>query len=438
MKLIRQNSGDATDSDGESEKSESRSATDQELKWKNGDKVMAKFRDDMQQGTISGVFPKRKPPYDVYLDALGITYQMHSDELEECLNPQEYSASELKQFLETLNLQEHHKSLVAEGFEDLEDLENIQFEDLRAVGFKRGHARRLIKALEEYKMHPDFTFDEINNALQRRPSMAGHRESLMAAGHRITSSFDNASSVSFGQPPQAYSSPPSVPNILPESQRPNPLVAGMRSRSDSQATTGSTFSQWEEDGFLIIPFDRRPLGFGIMSPLFVGTMVSTITDDGLKKKGLGLGLPLLSINNYDVTQQGLEEIAGILSSASLPFTVTFGLQPYFKPGQKVMVQTNNRWYPATVVKMSKSSRKVTVKYDNNPFKFSNTEKISDYNRIKDPGIGQQYAQAAGLMNQQNNGYLSNPSPMNGGQAGSPLTDSSKAPIEDGSENETDI
>jgi len=260
----------------------------------------------------------------------------------------------------------------------------------------------------------------------------------MAAGHRITSSFDNASSVSFGQPPQAYSSPPSVPNILPESQRPNPLVAGMRSRSDSQATTGSTFSQWEEDGFLIIPFDRRPLGFGIMSPLFVGTMVSTITDDGLKKKGLGLGLPLLSINNYDVTQQGLEEIAGILSSASLPFTVTFGLQPYFKPGQKVMVQTNNRWYPATVVKMSKSSRKVTVKYDNNPFKFSNTEKISDYNRIKDPGIGQQYAQAAGLMNQQNNGYLSNPSPMNGGQAGSPLTDSSKAPIEDGSENETDI
>merc|ERR1719510_2818065 len=123
-------------------------------------------------------------------------------------------------------------------------------------------------------------------------------------------------------------------------------------------------------------------------------MVSIITDDELKKKGLGLGLPLLSINNFDVTGHGLESIANILSRVELPFTVTFGLQPYFKPGQKVMVSTNNKWYPATVVKMSKTTRKVTVKYDNNPFRFSNTEKIADYNRIKQSDTEEQAAPAA--------------------------------------------
>lgn len=121
-----------------------------------------------------------------------------------------------------------------------------------------------------------------------------------------------------------------------------------------------------------------------MSPLFVGTMVSTITDPALIKKGLGLGLPLLSINNTNVTQKGLEEIATILSRIELPFTVVFGLQPYFKSGQKVIVKKKGKWYPAVVQKMSKTSRKVTVKYDNSPFIFKNTEKISDYNRISQP------------------------------------------------------
>merc|ERR1719445_824826 len=168
-------------------------------------------------------------------------------------------------------------------------------------------------------------------------------------------------------------------------QAPAPIASPQGNDRSRTLSTSSQVSVWEEDGYLIIPFDKRPLGFGIMSPLFVGTMVSTITDELLKKKGLGLGLPLLSINNFDVTAHGLENVANILSRVELPFTVTFGLQPYFKPGQKVMVSTNNKWYPATVVKMSKTTRKVTVKYDNNPFRFSNTEKIADYNRIKQPG-----------------------------------------------------
>merc|ERR1719233_1683837 len=138
------------------------------------------------------------------------------------------------------------------------------------------------------------------------------------------------------------------------------------------------------EGCLIIPFEKRPLGFGIMSPLYIGTMVATISDESLKEKGLGLGLPILCINNFDVVGHNLKSVSSILSLVELPFTITFGLEPYFKVGQKVMVFKNHKWHPATVKKMSKRTRKVTINYDNNPFRFGNTEKILNYNRIKSP------------------------------------------------------
>merc|ERR1719233_1959761 len=147
------------------------------------------------------------------------------------------------------------------------------------------------------------------------------------------------------------------------------------------------------EGCLIIPFEKRPLGFGIMSPLYIGTMVATISDESLKEKGLGLGLPILCINNFDVIGHNLKSVSSILSLVSLPFTITFGLEPYFKVGQKVMVFRNHKWHPATVKKMSKRTRKVTINYDNNPFRFGNTEKILNYNRIKSPSRFEDAAQS---------------------------------------------
>merc|ERR1719397_1301769 len=111
-------------------------------------------------------------------------------------------------------------------------------------------------------------------------------------------------------------------------------------------------------------------------------MVSSITDELLIMKGLCLGLPILQIMGFDVSRCNAEEVANVLSIMNAPFTVTFGLEPYFEPGQKVMVLKKNKWYPCTVEKMSDSARNVIVKYDNCPFKSNNIEKISDYNRIK--------------------------------------------------------
>merc|ERR1719193_301405 len=148
-----------------------------------------------------------------------------------------------------------------------------------------------------------------------------------------------------------------------------PLSSAKGSRAHSRKS-----SKWDLEGCLIIPFEKRPLGFGIMSPLYIGTMVATISDDTLRDKGLVLGLPILCINNFDVVGHNLQSVSSILSLVELPFTVTFGLKPYFKIGRKVMVCRSNKWFPATVLKMSKRTRKVTIKYDNSPFLFANTEK----------------------------------------------------------------
>merc|ERR1719290_785356 len=95
-------------------------------------------------------------------------------------------------------------------------------------------------------------------------------------------------------------------------------------------------------------------------PLIAGTVISSITDESLKKRSFNIGLPLLCINNTDVSTLDIDKVANILSRVEVPCTVTVGLEPYFKPGQKIMVcASNNQWQSATVVMMSKNSRKVS-------------------------------------------------------------------------------
>lgn len=371
--------------------------------FKKGDKVMAKFRDEMMQGTVTSYDFSKNPPYEVKIDEIGVTYQMHPHELEFCEDPEDIKQNELLAFLTNLNLHKCHQDLIEDGFETVDDVKAATMDDFLSVGMKRGHARRLFKACETLKEKPEMGYQEVNRNLQKRASFQGHRQSLMnALNPRQVAMLQEDAQIGlatvneYPQPAvggvyqtDGYQDPgPAFPSIHTQQAPPQITSPSGNARSQRTDSTSSNLSVWEEDGYLIIPFDKRPLGFGIMSPLFVGTMVSTITDETLKKKGLGLGLPLLSINNFDVTNHGLESVANILSRVELPFTVTFGLQPYFKPGQKVMVSTNNKWYNATVIKMSKTTRKVTVKYDGNPFRFSNTEKIADYNRIKQPSTFQ--------------------------------------------------
>merc|ERR1719494_802579 len=65
----------------------------------------------------------------------------------------------------------------------------------------------------------------------------------------------------------------------------NSSISNSRSGSNSSSQRTSLISSiWEDEGFLILQFGKRPLGFGIMSPLNAGTMVSSITDESLKKK----------------------------------------------------------------------------------------------------------------------------------------------------------
>jgi len=367
------------------------------MKWKRGDKVNVILRDELQQGTVVAVNHNRSPPYDVYLDCSGMTYQMHPQELEECLNPESSDILKMKHFLEIFNLQVHSNGLINEGFESLSDLDNAEMEDLLAVGMKRGHARRLFRALKEYKANSGCCVDETRRHMQRCSSFGSNRGSFLNSMQDdkivnthlygqptipdwgISSTRSRSQSVPFASGMEnnyqsiCYQNSNTHPTQFISSMKHIPVVANNR----------NSF-RGGEDGYVTIYFDQRPIGFGTMSPLVTGTMVSTITDDSLKTKGLDLGLPLLLVNNLDVSQSTLEEVAIVLTQMELPFNITFGLQPYFKAGQKVEVLSNNKWYAATVIKMVKSTRKVAVKYDNSPFMFSNTEKIADYTRIRRP------------------------------------------------------
>jgi len=283
--------------------------------------------------------------------------------------------SDLQQLLETFSLQKYYKNLVDEGFETIEYLSHAEMEDLRASGLKRGHARRLLRVLQEWRLNPNCTLQSINGKLQKRFSQVDSftRRSSLNSGR--------GSSISRSSIPEYELFAPNDMGILP-------LIDTNQSGSRNVWNWVSPMSDGQtgrkDEGFIIIPFDQRPLGFGIMSPLSVGSMVSRITDDSLKVKGLDLFLPVLFINNTEIGRWNLEDVAHVISHTDLPFTITFGLQPYLRPGQDVMVRRDSQWHRGMVVRISKRSRKVTVKYCDFPATLSNIEKISDYNRLKLP------------------------------------------------------
>jgi len=287
--------------------------------------------------------------------------------------------SDLQQLLETFSLQKYYKNLVDEGFETIEYLSHAEMEDLRDIGLKRGHARRLLRVLQEWRSNPNCTFQSISGKLQKTFSQVDSftRRSSMNSGR--------GSSISRSSIPEYELFAPNDMDILPLID----TQSGSRNVWNWVSPMSDGHNGRKDEGFIIIPFDQRPLGFGIMSPLSVGSMVSRITDDSLKVKGLDLFLPVLFINNIEIGRWNLEDVAHVISHTDLPFTITFGLQPYLRPGQDVMVRKDNRWHRAIVVRISKRSRKVTVKYSNSSPTLSNTEKISDYNRLKlpqEPGL----------------------------------------------------
>lgn len=385
--------------------------------FRRGERVSASFKDKVPQGKVIGANHDRAPSYEVYLEDTGMRNHSHSYELQNNISHQSNDLLELRKFLEVFNLQAHYKALIAEGFESVSDLDNAQIEDLTAVGLKRGHARRLMRALEESRADPEAFLDEISQRLRRSPILTSPHNSHRSV-NSTSESLSQPYSESWRPTNQMYSPqlnfqpamPVSTISISPEILTPkklplpsnfprlprspfNQVISPMYANLDlgppacqqhpMMRRTRKT-SVWEDDGYITIQFAQRPIGFDIMSPLFTGTMVSTISDEWLKEKGLGLGLPLLKVNNVDISKCKLNEVANALSRVQLPFSITFSLQPYFKADMKVVVLFNGSWHPATVVKMSKTTRKVTVMYDNSPFLYSNTENIADYNRIRQP------------------------------------------------------
>jgi len=288
--------------------------------------------------------------------------------------------SDLQQLLETFSLQKYYRNLVDEGFETIEYLSHAEMDDLRASGLKRGHARRLLRVLQEWRLNPNCTFQSINGKLQKRLSQVdsfARRSSLTNSGR--------GSIISRSSIPEYELFAPNDLDVLPMLDN----QSGSRNVWNWVSPMSDCPNGRKDEGFIIIPFDKRPLGFGIMSPLSVGSMVSRITDDSLKVKGLDLFLPVLFINNIEIGRWTLEDVAHVISHTNLPFTITFGLQPYLRPGQDVMVRRDNQWHRGMVVRISKKSRKVTVKYCDSPPTLNNIEKISDYNRLKlpkEPGL----------------------------------------------------
>jgi len=296
----------------------------------------------------------------------------------------------MREVLWALNLQDYYKNLLSEGYDSLEYLEKANFRDLIASGMKRGHARRLLRAIKEYRVDPNYIFPSKGRSSQKRTSFCSSVPSPTSSSASWKSFSISRSSIPEYEP---YT-PNDFEDILMSdalrksfsdnfSPRQSSDLGFGISRRPSSSTTNFSESQsnaiCDDSGYLVIPFTKRPLGFGIMSPLKIGAMISSIIDEGLTWKRLCIGLPLLKINDCNVSTYNVEDVVSILCSVSLPFTITFGLKPYFEPGQKLMVLRNSQWWPCTVENMSHS--KVIVKYDGCPF-FNNIEKISDYNRLK--------------------------------------------------------
>jgi len=295
--------------------------------------------------------------------------------------------------LEALNLHDYYKNLVSEGFESLDYLKHVTFSDLVYLGLKRGHARRLLRAMKKYRANPSIDFRAKTRKLQKRLSLCSSLTSTTSSSNTLQSISISQSSI---PEDQQY-----LPNDSEQFQRIEEIKTNSKELIDHRYSernleaflirrSSPSFSSSDsspsvigrDEGYLVIPFTKRPLGFGIMFPLSDRAMVSSIMDERLKVKGLCVGLPLHEINGCNICGFTVEEVVNMLSCVNLPITVTFCLTPYFKTGEKVMVLKRGKWYPCTIRKTSKSTRKATVTYDGSPFKLNNTEKISNYNRIK--------------------------------------------------------
>jgi len=313
--------------------------------------------------------------------------------------------SEIWNVLEALNLHDYHENLVSEGFESVDYLKYATFSDLVDLGLKRGHARRLLRAMKKWRVNPSINFRAKNRKLRKRLSLCSSLTSTTSSSNTLQSISISHSSI---PEDEQY-----LPNDSKHFQRIDEIKTNNKelidlgySEKDLEARflrrSSYSFSSSDsspsvigrDEGYLVIPFAKRPLGFGIMFPLSGRAMVSSIIDEGLKIKGLCVGLPLHEINGCNICGFTVDEVVDILSHVKLPFTLTFCLTPYFKTGERVMVLKRGKWYPCTIRKTSKNTRNVTVTYDGSPFKLNNTEKISNYNRIKNfdivgPEIAQQ-------------------------------------------------
>jgi len=184
--------------------------------------------------------------------------------------------------------------------------------------------------------------------------------------------------VSMAQPPKKAAPTPSAPVVeqkVDEEEDDDDLVPKPM-EMDSAISKHETYS---------IVFLKRPLGFGIMSPLGVGAMVSSVQDPDLKKKGLFPGTPITAVGRTDVREMTLQDVARVMSSASLPMAINFSKNQYFKAGDKVMVQYKDKWWKTTIKKFDAGNRKLAVSYDDRPFRFKNSEIISDFTRIRKEG-----------------------------------------------------
>jgi len=300
---------------------------------------------------------------------------------------------ELYDVLDALNLSKYYKTLAREGFESLEYLKYAEFEDFMALGLKRGHARRLIRAMEDFRADPKYNF-KIRN-LQKRSSFCSSQTSTATSYSTVQSSNISLSSI-----PEYESDASDVENIslIDDLHTNSNESCGYKSEHETSripSRSGSA-SEWhsnarhEDGGYLVIPFTKGSLGFGFMSPFYCGTMVTSIMEKRLKMMGLKIGLPLVRINDNDITRCSAEEVASILACVGIPCTITFCLQPYFEAGEIDM--TNNKWYQSVHEGMFRSLKEVsrwecsrlkdTVMYGGSKLKCRSTEKISDYNRSK--------------------------------------------------------
>jgi len=137
-----------------------------------------------------------------------------------------------------------------------------------------------------------------------------------------------------------------------------------------------------EGGMYTAVFLQRPLGFGIMSPLGIGVMVSSVQDKELIKKGLVPGTPIIAVGGINVQNSSLAIVARLMSRAKFPVAIDFSKEMYFKPGDKVLVQFKDEWYQTTIKKFDPRAKRVSVSYDDKPFRFKNHEHIQDFTRIR--------------------------------------------------------